>query len=779
MRQIMLSVPTQSWHTYWRAWQCRCKRDGLSRAQRTQVQTQAWGQGWRWLWGAASVFCLLITAQQVAATVLGDLAAKMAPGTWAELETLGFSGEFLQTRDGGGGDNILSYAMSAGWDPTSQQFLFVGAPHYLKSKFIRYSAATNMWTAGPLPPLPCMSVDRGPAAGGCLDHAYDHNTTDAQRGHHYYRLFDTRYRRKVWRYTIPKDTWDEIPEVPKELPDPAQTAVLKYFPEMGSLILIGNGHVQAFTLATQQWRLLAKGLAMGGLHPTGLYNPKHKVVIFGGGNSGRNLYKLDATGTVTKLKDAPLPLQTNGSTCWAVDPVSGMHVMVDAKKRMYEYNVATDTWTLLPEAAPFQALWTAVAPIDTHGVTMWIRWGGDGNRSKVYLYKHAPGRGRPVPADLLPPEPAPAVSAATAAALASQTVLRVGPGRQLIAPSQAAAIARDGQVIEIDAAEYVGDVAVWRANNLTLRGVGGRAHLKAQGAYAEQKGIWVIKGKNTTVESIEFSGARVPDKNGAGIRQEGTGLTVRFCFFHDNEMGILTGKDPESDILIEHTEFARNGDGDGQSHNLYIGTIRKFTLQYSYSHHALVGHQVKSRALSNFILYNRLMDEADGKASYTIDLSNGGTSYIIGNLLQKSPYAENSVFLSHAPEGAKNPTQELYVVHNTFVNDRDGGIFVNVRGEPTTVRVLNNLFVGKGTLLMGSGDTQGNLMTDTPRFVDRARFDFRLMAGSPAIDAGITPGTAREMDLTPRWHYVHPTDKKARTMVGGRLDVGAYEGVVK
>ena len=97
-----------------------------------------------------------------------------------------------------------------------------------------------------------------------------------------------------------------------------------------------------------------------------------------------------------------------------------------------------------------------------------------------------------------------------------------------------------GDTIEIDADVYEGDVAIWYQDNLTIRGVGGgRAHLKANGNNAEGKGIWVIKGNNTVVENIEFSESTVPDENGAGIRQEGAGLTVRNCSFHDNENGIL------------------------------------------------------------------------------------------------------------------------------------------------------------------------------------------------------------------------------------------------
>src|SRR5215510_1668023 len=65
---------------------------------------------------------------------------------------------------------------------------------------------------------------------------------------------------------------------------------------------------------------------------------------------------------------------------------------------------------------------------------------------------------------------------------ASSRILRVGPNRQYTKPSQAAAVARDGDIIEIDPVVYVRDAAVWRAHNLTIRGVWGRAHLKANGA---------------------------------------------------------------------------------------------------------------------------------------------------------------------------------------------------------------------------------------------------------------------------------------------------------
>lgn len=359
---------------------------------------------------------------------------------------------------------------------------------------------------------------------------------------------------------------------------------------------------------------------------------------------------------------------------------------------------------------------------------------------------------------------------------AAARVLRVGPGKQYAAPSQAAAVAQDGDVIELDPVVYEKDAAIWRANNLTIRGVGGRAHLQAKWAAAEGKGIWVIKGNNTTVEHIEFSGADVSDGNGAGIRQEGTGLTIRFCYFHHNQMGILTGENLHSDILIEHSEFAWSDRKGSPAHNIYIGEVRSFTLQHSYSHHASVGHLVKSRARTNFILYNRLAEEADGDSSYNIDLSNGGVSYIIGNIIQQSPATENWGMLAHAAEGPKHPQQELYVINNTFVNDKEsGGVFVQVKGTPTGLKVLNNVFVGKGEIVSGGKTPPNNLVTSKPGFLDRSNVNYHLTTASPAIDAGVAPGTANGVDLTPVWQHVYPTGKEARTVVGKALDAGAYE----
>ncbi len=359
-------------------------------------------------------------------------------------------------------------------------------------------------------------------------------------------------------------------------------------------------------------------------------------------------------------------------------------------------------------------------------------------------------------------------------------VLTVGPGEQFAVPSQAAAVAQDGDDVQIDAGLYVGDVAVWRASNLTLEGVGGFAHLDAGGRSAQGKAIWVIQGDNTTVLSIEFSGAVVPDRNGAGIRQEGAGLTVCNCYFHDNQEGILTGANPNSDVVIEYSEFTHNGYGDGYSHNMYIGNVRSFWLIGSYTHDAVVGHEIKSRAQENFILYNRIQESDTGTASYDIDLPNGGANFIIGNVIRKGPRAQNPVVISAGEEGATNPVQEFYLVNNTIVNDRGAGTFVRVVGNVAAVELVNNLFAGqfagRSTVLSGNaGQLITNLVAADPGFVDTSNFDYHLTGDSAAIDAGTDPGVTDDgVDLTPYYQYVDQVNLEDRPM-DGTIDIGAFE----
>jgi hypothetical protein len=350
--------------------------------------------------------------------------------------------------------------------------------------------------------------------------------------------------------------------------------------------------------------------------------------------------------------------------------------------------------------------------------------------------------------------------------------LHVGAGQEFAGVDAASKVAQDGDIIEIAAGTYRGDVAVLRANDLVVCAAGSGARIDAAGKDAEGKGIWVIKGDRVRVENIEFAGAKVSDNNGAGIRAEGRDLTVRHSRFIRNENGILSGEQPDSTITIENSQFVRNGAGDGYSHNIYIGKAGRLVARFNIFREAEVGHELKTRARESLIEYNFIANGKDGNASMEVDFANGGLGVLLGNVIQQSPQAENSTMVAFGAEGMPYERNALLLVHNTIVNDRSFGVFARAPRDKTCV-ARNNVILGRGESQCGDWPKDTNV-TLKSEVHDRAGFNYRLLGRSAALDAG-QPVAARDgVDLTPR--YEIDADGWVRKRVTrGAPDAGAYE----
>ena len=189
------------------------------------------------------------------------------------------------------------------------------------------------------------------------------------------------------------------------------------------------------------------------------------------------------------------------------------------------------------------------------------------------------------------------------------------------------------------------------------------------------------------------------DKNGAGIRCETGNLVVTNSYFHDNENGLLSAADANGTITIKNSEFGHNGNGNGLTHNIYVGAIKQLTIQDSYIHDAVIGHEVKSRALNTTITGSRIQNNS-GNASYEIDLPQGGNALIQGNLIQQGTGSSNPVIIAFGEEGRLNAGSNLLVRGNIIVNDKTNGVAVrnatNSTGDDGCEPSLRNGQHGKG-----------------------------------------------------------------------------------
>jgi hypothetical protein len=223
-------------------------------------------------------------------------------------------------------------------------------------------------------------------------------------------------------------------------------------------------------------------------------------------------------------------------------------------------------------------------------------------------------------------------------------LLTVGPGQQYSTIASAIGASHNGDTLLVQAGTYTNDFATINTN-ITLQGVGGMVNMVATAQIPNGKAMLVTNG-NDTIDNFSFSGAQVVDGNGAGIRFQAGNLILNNDYFHDNQEGLLAAANPTGSITINSSEFSHNGAGDGYTHNLYVNEVGTLTIDKSYFHDAVIGHEIKSRADHTIIENSRIQDEATGTASYSIDLPNGGIALIQDNVIEQGSASQNSIIIT-------------------------------------------------------------------------------------------------------------------------------------
>jgi hypothetical protein len=188
------------------------------------------------------------------------------------------------------------------------------------------------------------------------------------------------------------------------------------------------------------------------------------------------------------------------------------------------------------------------------------------------------------------------------------------------------------------------------------------------GASCEGKAALVLRGRGARVEGLTFEHMRVPDANGAGVRLEQGNLVVRESLFRDSESGILAGDDRGGTILVEQSTFSGLGRCDRDldcAHSIYIGGYGSLVVRRSRFERGRGGHYVKSRAARVEVAESSFDDSTGHLTNYMIDLSNGATGLIAGNVFVQGRDKENySAFITVAAEGVANSSAGLSIRDN-------------------------------------------------------------------------------------------------------------------
>jgi len=264
---------------------------------------------------------------------------------------------------------------------------------------------------------------------------------------------------------------------------------------------------------------------------------------------------------------------------------------------------------------------------------------------------------------------------AAATTQATAATLTVGPGQAYPSIAQAVAASQNGDTLAVQSGTYVNDFAEINTQ-ISLLAIGGRVTLRATEMLPNEKGIFIVNA-TTSITGFDFSGAQIAASlggNGAGIRHQDGNLTLTDCWFHDNQEGILSTPASSGDTLsIINSEFNHNGVASGPvsgyEHNIYAGNLDVLDIEGSYIHDALVGHEVKSRALTTVINNSRIADGPHSTSSYSVDLPNGGNVSITNTQIEQGPKGENSNIIAYGEEGNLLPNSALSLQNMLIEND--------------------------------------------------------------------------------------------------------------
>jgi hypothetical protein len=221
---------------------------------------------------------------------------------------------------------------------------------------------------------------------------------------------------------------------------------------------------------------------------------------------------------------------------------------------------------------------------------------------------------------------------------AAARTLSVGPHQPFPVPSAAARDAQDGDTVLIEPGEYY-DCAVWTQSHLVIAG----AHpgVVITDTTCQGKALFVVTGDDTVIRDLTLARARVPDRNGAGIREEGQGLILRRVQFVDNQVGLLDGAAGAGKITMSDCGFEGGGiGGERPTFAVLVGAVSLLRIEGSTFRH-VKGGQISTSAARTELSANQI-EAGTGEEPAVGILSASGHLVMEDNTLSIGPHSPRS-----------------------------------------------------------------------------------------------------------------------------------------
>lgn len=348
-------------------------------------------------------------------------------------------------------------------------------------------------------------------------------------------------------------------------------------------------------------------------------------------------------------------------------------------------------------------------------------------------------------------------------------------------------------------------------SNGRLPVIDGAGAVQFQKDLSDQSGRWLVKvGDNAPADYVVIrnlslknannsqryflsGSAAIYADNAAGVFVKwGRHVTISNCEIQSCGNGVQTSYGPNvSHVCLTRCRIYNNGNfnnlASSQEHNIYLcGTDTAVQFCRFGAPHS-DGNNIKDRGLNTLIRYNwieggknRQLDLVDHKGYAKAD------AYVYGNVIIQGLRTNNPNMIHWGGDSGHSRSGTLHFFNNTMLARSRKTRFFVTRYSDCSLSLINNVFVGDGTLWNGTGSLKGisnwlssdivvpygrsvGLKGLSPGFMSKYGIPYLPQAFSVLVNQGVNR-VPLSVEYMPT-----PNGGGIRRPKIGAIDIGAYE----